>query len=117
MTKQDAENKMPEPHDELDAVSTPEELVIYFQKQAAKRAVESPGQIRKGLDAKELAKMKEVITDIETADKFIEAMELIQAQGMKTLSDLAERLMDELDKIGSKGFYSAPLALSRKKGN
>ena len=110
MVKRDAENNTQESYDELDAVSTAEELIIYLAKEIARRSALDPGKARKGPDARELAKMKEVITDPQTADRVIEALDLMHQQGLGLM-------MDILDKTGSKSFYRPPNTVPAKKGN
>ncbi len=103
---------------QLSLVKTPQQFIAYIaMKQQA--WVESGSDITRkpGPTQKEIDHMKTMITDVETADAFIQALDLLHAQIKQEYNETADRLMDAIEKIGLKGVYLPSKDVLGKKGN
>ena len=103
---------------QLSLVKTPQDFIAYIAMKRQAWVESGSDMTRKpGPTQKDLDHMKKMITDVETADALIQALDLLHAQLRQEYNATADRLMDMLEKNGPKGVYISPKDILGKKGN
>lgn len=102
----------------LGLVKTPQEFIAYISMKQQAWVESGSDMTRKPVQTQqEIDHLKKMITDVETADAFIQALDLLQAQLKQEYNATADRLMEMLEKNGPKGVYLSPKDILGKKGN